>query len=204
MTRRFKFLMLLTGFMLLPFQAFAKDAQDMPDEAQAFIQELADNTLETLDDIRLTQEERDERFHDLLKEGFEIPYLSKLVLGRHRKDASREQIREFETLFPDFIISVYSARLQEYGDERFIVTGTSPTGKRDIYVQSEFSRKGRDPFIASWRVRLMDDKLRIIDIVVGGISMLQTQREEFSSRIARVGMDGLLEDLRNRGETKTD
>lgn len=195
---------ILVFFLGLSIPAHAKNAQDMNEEAEAFIQELANNTLDALDDIRLTQDERDQKFHDLLKEGFEIPYLSKLVLGRHRKKASRNQMSDFEQLFPDFIISVYSARLQEYGDERFNVTGSSPTGKRDLYVHSEFSRRGRDPFIASWRVRLMDDKLRIIDIVVGGISMLQTQREEFSSRIAKVGMDGLLDDLRERNENETD
>lgn len=204
MTKKLKFFFILFSFLALPLSATAENAQDMTEEAEAFIQELANDTLDTLDDIRMTQEERDQQFHDLLKEGFEIPYLSKLVLGRHRKRASKEQMRDFELLFPDFIISVYSARLQEYGDERFNVTGSSPTGKRDLYVHSEFSRKGRNPFIASWRVRLMDDKLRIIDIVVGGISMLQTQREEFSSRIARVGMDGLLDDLRERQENETD
>jgi phospholipid transport system substrate-binding protein len=203
MIKPVKFFFILLGFLALPLSAQAENAQDMTEEAEAFIQELANNTLETLDDIRMTQEERDQQFHELLKEGFEIPYLSKLVLGRHRKKATREQLRDFERLFPDFIISVYSARLQEYGDERFNVTGSSPTGKRDLYVHSEFSRKGRNPFIASWRVRLMDDNLRIIDIVVGGISMLQTQREEFSSRIAKVGMDGLLDDLRDREETET-
>lgn len=204
MTKKLKTFFILLSILLLPLPAQAKNAQDMSEEAEAFIQELANNTLDTLDDIRMTQEERDQKFHDLLKDGFEIPYLSKLVLGRHRKKASRAQMRDFEQLFPDFIISVYSARLKEYGDERFNVTGSSPTGKRDLYVHSEFSRKGRNPFIASWRVRLMDGHLRIIDIVVGGISMLQTQREEFSSRIARVGMDGLLDDLRERQEPEDD
>jgi len=202
MLKHLKFLILICGLILGPIQAFGQTAQTMSTESQAFIQDLADATLETLDDIRLTQEERDQRFHDLLKDGFEIPYLSKLVLGRHRNNATREQMAQFETLFPDYIINIYSTRLQEYGDETFVVTGTSPTGKSDLYVHSEVSRKGRNPFNADWRVRYMGGKLRIIDIVVGGISMLQTQREEFSARIAKVGFDGLLDDLRNANETE--
>ncbi|MCG8452594.1 MAG: ABC transporter substrate-binding protein, partial [Spirochaetales bacterium] len=138
----------------------------------------------------------DAEFHRLLKEGFEIEYLAKLVLGRHRRTASAQQMAEFQELFPDYIIKIYADRLKEYGDERFYVTGTSPAGKKDIYVHSEVTRQGRDPFAADWRVRFMNGQLRIIDIKIAGISMLQTQRDEFSARINNVGMDGLIEDLR--------
>lgn len=179
----------------------AETAQDMAPEAEAFIQVLADKTLAVLDDIRLTQEERDQQFHALLADGFEVAYLSKLVLGRHRRTATPEQMAEFEVVFPDYIISIYAQKLAKYGDERFYVTGSKPVGKKDIYVISEVTRKGRNPFTADWRVRLMDGELRIIDIKIAGISMLQTQRDEFSSRINAVGIDGLIADMIKRSET---
>ena len=117
-------------------------------------------------------------------------------MGRHRKTASPEQMSEFQELFPDYIIKIYADRLKKYGDERFYVTGTSPAGKKDIYVHSEVTRKGKTPFAADWRVRFMNGELRVIDIRIKGISMLQTQRDSFSARINNVGMDGLIEDLR--------
>jgi len=185
--------------------ALAQTAQEVPDDARAFIQELADNTLEVLDNIYMTQEERDQEFHRLLREGFEIEYLAKLVLGHHRRTASKEQMERFNEVFPDYIIAIYANRLQEYGDERFTVTGVLPVGKKDIYIQSEVTRKGRDPFQADWRLRMMDGELRIIDIKISGISMLQTQRDEFSSRINAVGMDGLIDDMREKtGNEATD
>lgn len=184
--------------ILLSIPARAQTAQEMPDESQAFIQELAEKTLAVLDDIRLTQEERDTEFHRLLAEGFEIPYLSKLVLGRHRKTATSGQMAEFQQVFPDYIIKIYADRLKEYGDERFYVTGTYPAGKKDIYVQSQVTRAGREPFSADWRVRWMNEQLSIIDIKISGISMLQTQRDEFSSRINQVGFDGLLTEMRDK------
>jgi len=190
--------LMVVVFATLTSAASAESAQDMPDEARAFIQELADNTLGVLDNIYLTQEERDQEFHRLLAEGFEIEYLAKLVLGHHRRTASAVQMEKFNAVFPDYIIEIYANRLQEYGDERFTVTGILPVGKKDIYIQSEVSRKGRDPFRADWRVRLMDGELRIIDIKISGISMLQTQRDEFSSRINAVGIDGLIEDMREK------
>ena len=199
----FKTLMVVVALSLAAPAAHAKSAQDMPEDAWAFIQELADKTLDVLDNIYLTQEERDQQFHDLLRDGFEINYLAKLVLGHHRRSATKQQMQDFQDIFSDYIIGIYAGRLAKYGDERFYVTGTMPVGKNDIYVRSEVTRAGRDPFAADWRVRLMDGELRIIDIKIAGISMLQTQRDEFSSRINRVGMDGLIEDMRKKAGTKT-
>ena len=196
MKQIFKSLALVVFLAFAPGASFAQTAQDVPDDAQAFIQVLADNTLEVLDSVFLNQEERDAEFHRLLEEGFNIGYLSKLVLGHHRRTASAEQMEAFQDVFPEYIIGIYADRLAKYGDERFTIIGNKPVGKKDIYITSSVTRAGRRPFEADWRVRMFDDELRIIDIKFAGISMLQTQRDEFSSRINRVGMDGLIEDLR--------
>ena len=178
--------------------AFAETAREMPREAEAFIQVIADKTLTVLDDIRLNQEERDAQFHALLADGFEIDYMAKLVLGHNRRKATAEEMAGFQEVFPDYIISIYAKRLAKYGDERFYVTGSIPAGKKDIYVQSEVTRRGRDSFSALWRVRLINGELRIIDLKIAGISMLQTQRDDFSSRINAVGMVGLIEDMQQK------
>jgi len=193
--------LLLTLPFLLGFwgqAAFAETAREMPREAEAFIQVIADKTLTVLDDIRLTQEERDAQFHALLADGFEIDYMAKLVLGHNRRNATREEMAGFQEVFPDYIISIYAKRLAKYGDERFYVTGSIPAGKKDLYVQSEVTRRGRDSFSALWRVRLINGELRIIDLKIAGISMLQTQRDEFTSRINAVGMVGLIADMRQK------
>ena len=78
------------------------------------------------------------------------------------------------------------------------MTGSIPAGKKDLYVQSEVTRRGRDSFTALWRVRLINGELRIIDLKIAGISMLQTQRDEFTSRIHAVGMVGLIADMQQK------
>ena len=68
MAKRLKTMTVLAAglLILLAIPARAQTAQEMPDESQAFIQDLAEKTLAVLDDIRLTQEERDDEFHRLL------------------------------------------------------------------------------------------------------------------------------------------
>ncbi len=172
--------------------------------AREFISKLADDTFEVLNDTRLTQDERDAAFRALLHEGFDLEYVSRLVLGRFLQQASREQMADYQAVFPEFVINVYARRLTEFGDEVFRVTGAVPAGKRgDMYVQSQLIRSnGAPPVAADWRVRRQDDGFKIIDLKVEGISMVVTQRDEFMARIDREGMDQLIRDLQ-RGTIAT-
>jgi phospholipid transport system substrate-binding protein len=197
--KRFLGLAALFGaFLLFAGAATAETAVETPDQSRAFVQGLADRTFNVLDRADLTSEERDAEFRRLLAEGFEVNYIGKLVLGSYRNRATPGQLAEFDRLFPDFIISIYADRLSQYGNEDFAITGTAPAGKNDLFVTSTVSPRSAPSFRADWRVRTFDGKPRIIDVKVDGISLLQTQRDDFSSRISRSGFDALLGDMRAR------
>ena len=65
-------------------------------------------------------------------------------------------------------------------------------------MEQAVEREGTDAIKAIWRVRTTKNRLRIIDVMVEGISMLVTHRQEFASVIRRHGLTGLLETLRAR------
>ena len=189
----FASLLLLVG----SFQpASAQKAADDPDGAHAFISELSENAINVLNDIALTQEERDQQFRDLLRSGFDLDYIGKLVLGRHWRNANRAQKDEYESIFPEYVLRIYTSRLTERGDETFEVINTVPAGSKDIYVRSQIVRNGAPPISADWRVRLKNDRFQVVDLKLEGISMVRTQREEFSARINQVGLDGLISEIR--------
>jgi phospholipid transport system substrate-binding protein len=73
-------------------------------------------------------------------------------------------------------------------------------GDRDVVVSTEISQASQQPVRADWRVRRYGNALKIIDIKVEGISMLTSQREEFTAVIQRNGFDGLLNLLRQQTE----
>lgn len=187
--------------VLAPFSAWAQDeekvAADDPEGAMAFIQKLSDDMLEAWTNVELTETQRQEEFRQLLYTGFDVDYVSKLVLGRHRRTASRSQLNEYLDLFPKYIINIFANRIGDYGDEKFEVLGTAPAGKRDIFVRSQILRPNGNNIAADWRVRWEDGGYSIIDLKVEGISMALTQREEFSAKVEADGMEGLLEQLRS-------
>lgn len=167
-------------------------------DAEAFIGSLAERALSTLalEDVGL--EERESQFRDILRDGFALRYISLLVLGNHRREATPEQLEEYQLYFAEFILKKYSALLGGYAGETFVVLGSRPSGKRDVLVDSEIQRDSGAPIPAEWRVRKFDDDLKVIDIKVEGVSMVKSQMDEFDAILNREGMTGLIAVLRAR------
>ena len=79
-----------------------------------------------------------------------------------------EQRSDYLQLFSAFVLKVYSSRLGGYAGETFKVTGTRPAGKQDILVRTEIIRPSGPPLDCEWRVRVIDGRQRIIDVMVAG------------------------------------
>ena len=101
-----------------------------------------------------------------------------------------ERWSDYLQLFSAFVLKVYSSRLGGYAGETFKVTGTRPAGKQDILVRTEIIRPSGPPLDCEWRVRVIDGRQRIIDVMVAGISMAITQCSEFTSVISQKRIRG--------------
>lgn len=176
--------------------AMAQEEAADSDGAKAFINKLSDDAVKVWADMTMTEAEREAEFRRLLHEGFDVDFISKLVLGRHMRTASRDQLISYRDLFPPYIVNSFARRLGDYSNEKLEVLGTSPAGARDVFVRSRIVRPGGEPIAADWRVRKTDADFQIVDIKVEGISLAVTQRDEFSSVIERQGFDGLLDVLK--------
>ncbi len=177
-------------------------AQDQParpgiDDAKTFIKGLADRAIGVLRRDDISRAERLRVFETLLDEGFDLPFLAKLALGRYSREATPDQLDEYNRLFAKFVLNKYASVLSSYSGEQVIVTAARAAGKRDVYVTTEISRGG-DGARVDWRVRKYDDDLKVIDVVIENISMVISQREEFASVITREGFEGLLKRLREQ------
>jgi phospholipid transport system substrate-binding protein len=169
------------------------------EKTETFIADLGDRALQVLVLDSQTPSERDEAFRSLLSEGFDLPLIGRYALGRYWRRATPEQRTEYRKLFEDFIVETYVARLGEYSGETLQVVTSRPDDK-DTIVTTEIVREGRPAIRVDWRVRNGDTEPKIVDVVVEGVSMLLTQRDEFASVIQRSGgsVEGLLSRLRDK------
>jgi phospholipid transport system substrate-binding protein len=190
------FLLALVLAAVFSINAVAQQAQA---DTEKFIASLGDRALQVLVVDSQSEAEREDAFRGLLSEGFDLRLISRYALGRYWRRATKEQRAEYAKLFEDFIVETYVARLSEYSGETLKVVSSRPDDQ-DTIVHSEIVRDGRPPIRVDWRVRNGDEQLKIIDVVVEGVSMLLTQRDEFASVIQRSGgnVEGLLARLREK------
>lgn len=157
-------------------------------QAEAFIKELAKTAIGFLSDEALSTQDKEKQFKKLLNNRFDMRSIGRFAMGRYWRTASTDQQKEYLTLFNDMIVQVYSRRFSEYQGQAIEVISSRPEGKRDILVASVIKQDNGPDVSLDWRLRTgKDGKLKVIDIVVEGVSMALTQRSDFASVIQRGG-----------------
>ncbi len=157
-------------------------------DATAFIKSVVGEAIQALNNKTLTDEQREKQFRAMLRSDFDMPRISRFVVGRYWATASEQERQNFQRLFEDYIVRAYSARFSQYNGEQVKVVGSRPESETITLVASQVERTdGGAPAKVDWRVRKQDSDFKIVDIDVEGVSMLLTQREEFASVIQRSG-----------------
>ena len=186
------------AFALVLFAAPAKAAA--PSDAAGFISDLINTALKTLDNKQLSADDRAKTFRELLDRDFDMPRISRFVLGPYWREASDQEKQQFQKLFEDYVVRSYSKSFSEYSGEQMKVTGSRPESETSTLVQSQVIRQNGPPAKVDWRVRKDNNAFKIVDVDVEGVSMVLTQREEFSSVIQRSGgtVAGLNKELQQK------
>lgn len=170
--------------------------------AAGFIQNLGTQGLQVL---TAPEPQRVARFRQLFDSDFDIPEISRFVLGQYAHSLPPEQQQEFTGLLRDYIAHAYSARLAPYAGAPFRVTGTRPYGGETV-VTSQVTKPGGQPTEINWHVTNNGGRYLVTDVNVDGVSMKVTQRSEFASIIQRNGgrAEALLAALRQQlGQAST-
>lgn len=166
-----------------------------------FIASLGDRAVSALTGSELSGAERETRFRELLDSHFDVPTIGKFVLGRYWRSASDEEKQEFLRLFEELLVKSYARRFAEYSGESFEVRGVREEPDGFALVQSLVVRPNAENVRVDWRIRATDeDEFRIVDVIVEGLSMAITQRDEFASVIQSRGgkVAGLIDVLRSK------
>lgn len=174
-------------------------------DAAGFISDLGQRTVRILA-AKSSEAERETKFRAIFEEGFDIPAIARFVLGGYWRTASEAQRRDFIALFEAYVVHAYTVRFNDYGGEQLKVTAARAEDEESSMVQSIIDRpSGAPPIKLAWRVNKTATGFKITDVIVEGVSMAVTQRQEFASVIQRNGgqLDALLKLLREKtGQTQ--
>ena len=157
-------------------------ADEFSDGAKKFIASLAAKAEVSLLSDKITPIEHQKRFRELMLDSFDLNGTGKWVIGRYWRRTSKADRVRYLSLFEKFIIATYSKRFRGYTKAKLQVNGSTESNN-SVLVESQINRNNSKPIKIIWRVKLSNGKYKIIDIIIEGVSWVQTQRSEFVSVI---------------------
>lgn len=175
--------------LFMTFALLAATPAPAADSAKEMVERLGGSAVAILADPDVKPEQRKQQFADLFTSGFDLPLVARIVLGRYWRTATPEQQAEFTDLFEDYVINTYAARLNSYAGQTLRITGTQAISDKETMVSSVIDQPKGEPVKVDWRVLDRGGDLKIVDVLVEGVSMAISQRSEFGSVIAQNGGD---------------
>jgi phospholipid transport system substrate-binding protein len=168
--------------------------------AKNFIASMGDRGINFLGDTSMTEEAKKAEFRKLLNDSFDMNTIARFSLGNNWNKATPAQQQEYLQLFNDMIVKVYSKRFSDYKGQKFDVRSARQDSGKDAVVSSFIIPEQGAEVKVDWRVRNKGGAYKVVDIIVEGVSMSQTQRSDFNSVIQRGGgnIDVLLTHLRQQ------
>ena len=182
-------------FFLIYFSLITSSFSVNPSE---FINSISDEASEILSS-KLSESEKVSKLKMIAEESVDIDGVGLYTLGKYRKTLTNEQKEEYKKLFREYFLKSFSGRLVVYNDAKIAVISEEVKNEKYTIVYSKLIGTTDRPEVKiDWRVYTKDPENPLIrDLVIEGLSLARTQKEEFNSIIANNGgnIEALFENL---------
>ena len=152
--------------------------------SKQFIQEVVDEAKKVLVETN-TKEFKTTKLSEMALRTVDIKGVAYYSLGNYRKKLNDEQLKEYLTLFEKYFLKSFTSRLTDYSDPKIDVLSTEVLNPKYTIVKSLLLATDKKPEVKiEWRVYTKDPNRPLIrDLIIEGLSLARTQKEEFASVI---------------------
>ena len=149
----------------------------------AFINELVNDAINQLADKNLNEKQKKIFIEKIALENVDINALGLYTLGELRKSANKEDVLNYQKAFEKYFLKSLTSRLNDYSSSKFEILGEDKKSSNYTIINSRVIPSDGNPEIKiDWRVFTKNpDKPLIRDLIVEGLSLARTQKEEFAS-----------------------
>ncbi len=174
---KLKFLLV---FILLLFNNSLQAYSSNPEE---FVNELVKDAISKLSDKNLTDDQKSKFIENLALENVDINALGLYTLGELRKSSDKSIILKYQQSFEKYFLKSLTSRLADYSSSKFEIIGADKKSANYTIISSKITPENGDPQIKiDWRIYTKNpEKPLIRDLIVEGLSLARTQKEEFAS-----------------------
>ena len=152
-------------------------------DPKEFITELVNEAINKLADKNLTKIEKEQFIEKIALENVDIDALALYTLGELRKTSEKEDVKNYQIVFEKYFLKSLTSRLSDYSTSIFEVVSSDKKSSNYTIVSSVVIPKDSSPKIKiDWRIYTKNpEKPLIRDLIVEGLSLARTQKEEFAS-----------------------
>ena len=153
-------------------------------DPKQFITEIVDEAKKVLVDSN-SKEFKTKKLSEMALKTVDIKGVAYYSIGKYRKSLNEEQLNKYLSLFEKYFLKSFTSRLTDYSDPKIDVVGTEVLNPKYTIVKSVLLATDKKPEVKiEWRVYTKNpDKPLIRDLIIEGLSLARTQKEEFASVI---------------------
>ena len=187
--KSFKFLIIVILYFLACSTAYSKPPIDLIKE----IVNEASIILSSSDPV----ESKIIKLNDIAERNVDINGLAMYTLGKHRKTLSDDENIKYKKLFKSYFLKSFSSRLVDYSNPKINIISEKKINEKYTIVSTILEATSKNPEIKiDWRIYTKNPERPLIrDLIVEGLSLARTQREEFNSIIQNDNIDALFKSL---------
>ena len=176
-----KKLSLILILILFTFKAFAETTYSS--DPKMFISELVNDAIKKLSDKKASVEEKKKFIEVIALENVDINALGLYALGELRKSTDKNALIKYQEAFQKYFLKSLTSRLTDYSSNKFEVISAEQKSSVYTIVKSKIISNDSQPEIKiDWRVYTKNSNKPLIrDLIVEGLSLARTQKEEFAS-----------------------
>lgn len=165
-----------------------------------FTKKLADDIIVNVLSANISDDEKLKIFHDRFKEDLDIQTIGKHVTGVYWKKATPKEQQEFLTAFLDFATKSWADKFNLYTGQKINFTGIQAAKSGQFFVSS--SVEGNPPAEVLWRIKKAGSTYKITDIVIEGVSMVTSYRNEYVAFLHKNGgkLANLTQELQRKSQ----
>tara|TARA_B100001741_G_scaffold156476_1_gene129143 strand:- start:131 stop:721 length:591 start_codon:yes stop_codon:yes gene_type:complete len=155
-----------------------------------FISEVTNSASSILKE-NISIEQKADKLIELAEGSVDISGIGMYSLGKHRKSINDEQLTKYRNAFKEYFLKSFSSRLSQYSDPKINVLSQNVINEKYTIVSSVLVATSERPEVKiEWRVYTKDSKKPFIrDLIIEGLSLARTQKEEFNSVIQSANGD---------------
>lgn len=171
---------ILAAFLMVLAQpAFAFDTSKAEELTADIIAEML-----IFIDSEMPLEAKIEAFRGMINERADMPTIARFSLGAAWREANDTQKADYLDVFDDYIAAKYGRQFTRFDGQTMVVKSSLDAGRRGIVVLTELDqRDGSEPIRIEWQYSDRSGAPRIVDIIVEGVSLLSSERQEIGARL---------------------